>query len=97
MSDFTFSHDQQGHRYVAKDFAGELAGEINYRELDANLVAIDHTGTEPNFRGQGLASRLTKFALDDLRARGIKVVPICPFTADFLQQNSDYADLRHSA
>lgn len=93
MTDFTFSHDQDAQRYLAKSFDGRIAGEINYRILAPNLVAIDHTGTEPDFRGQGLAGKLTKFALDELRGRAMKVVPNCPFTANFIENDADYADL----
>jgi uncharacterized protein len=31
--------------------------------------------------------------LDDLRARGLALVPLCPFVADFITRHPEYADL----
>jgi len=33
------------------------------------------------------------FALDDARARGLQVLPICPFVIAFLQQHPEQRDL----
>jgi predicted GNAT family acetyltransferase len=32
-------------------------------------------------------------ALDDIRARGLRVVPFCPFVAGYIRRHSEYADL----
>ena len=59
-----------------------------------DVLTLTHTGTEPAFRGRGLASAVTEAALDDVRRRGEKVRPSCPFAAAFLQDHPEYADLR---
>ncbi|NLH71357.1 MAG: N-acetyltransferase, partial [Brooklawnia sp.] len=39
------------------------------------------------------ASQLTGFTLDDLRASGRKVLPLCPFTASYIASHPQYQDL----
>lgn len=71
---------------------GELISLVDY-VLRGDTMIVIHTGTEHRWRGQGLAAQVTQAALDDARARGLQVVPRCPFTADFIASHPDYADL----
>lgn len=71
---------------------GELAGWIRYGRRPGAVVLI-HTDVDPRFEGRGLGGRLVEGALDDLRARGLEVVPVCPFVADFIGRHPEYADL----
>ena len=48
---------------------------------------------DPAFEGRGIGSQLATFALDDARARGLAVVPRCPFFAAFIGRHPEYADL----
>jgi predicted GNAT family acetyltransferase len=34
-----------------------------------------------------------QWLLDDIRARGLRVTPICPFTVAFIERHPTYADL----
>lgn len=70
---------------------GELAGFAEYRGSEPR--AFTHTEIAEQFGGQGLATKLIRFALDDMRARGVLIVPLCPFVAKFLQDHHDYLDL----
>jgi hypothetical protein len=72
--------------------AGELAGFADY-VLSGETMTIPHAEVEPRFEGRGLGSRLARFALDDVRSRGLSVVPRCPFMAAYLKRHPDYADL----
>jgi predicted GNAT family acetyltransferase len=40
-----------------------------------------------------LGSLLLAGALDDLRARGLKLVPLCPFVASYIRRHPEQADL----
>jgi uncharacterized protein len=57
------------------------------------VVVLIHTEVEPAFEGQGLGARLVAGALEDLRARGLKLVPQCPFVRAYLRRHPDQADL----
>jgi predicted GNAT family acetyltransferase len=67
-------------------------GLVDYYER-GGVVVIPHTETLPDFGGRGLASRLVKFALDDIAEQGKKVNPACPFVAVFIKRNPEYAEL----
>ena len=72
--------------------AGELAGFAQYR-FRPGLIAFIHTEIDPGHEGQGLGSKLVAFALDDARARGLDVLPFCPFVNAFLREHPEYGDL----
>ena len=65
---------------------------MNYR-LAGMVMSLDHTETPLAARGRGLASRLVQGALDQIRARGIKITPRCPFVRAYVDRHPDYQDL----
>jgi predicted GNAT family acetyltransferase len=71
---------------------GEVAGEILYRR-STGAVALIHAEVSPSLEGQGLGARLVAGALDDIRARGLHVVPICPFVRSYLRRHPEYGEL----
>ena len=71
---------------------GDVAGFILYRRRP-EAVALVHTDMSPRLEGRGLGAKLVAGALDDLRARGLHVVPICPFVRAFIDRHPGYADL----
>ena len=72
---------------------GELAGYTQY-SLRRGRIAFIHTEVDESYEGLGLGTRLARAALDDARARGLVVIPYCPFIADFLERHLDeYRDL----
>ena len=78
-------------RYEAR-LDGQLAGIASYR-LTGDTITFTHTVVEPGFEGRGVGGALARTALDDARARGLRVVPRCPFFARWIQRHPDYADL----
>lgn len=69
-----------------------LAGYAQYRSRPG-LIAFTHTEIRDRFEGQGMASRLIAFALGDARARGLDVLPFCPFVNAYVQRHREYANL----
>jgi uncharacterized protein len=91
MSDVTVRDNPAELRYEALA-DGELIGSIRYR-TEPGLVVLVHTEVASAAEGTGVGSRLIRDALDDIRARGLHVVPLCPFVAAYIQRHPDYADL----
>ncbi|NNG19525.1 N-acetyltransferase [Naumannella sp. ID2617S] len=86
-----FHHDEQAHQYqVSQD--GQRVGLIDYRLAD-QVATFTHTETDLSVQGQGIAGKLTQFALDDVRSRGWRLVPRCPYTRSFVERHQEYADL----
>jgi predicted GNAT family acetyltransferase len=69
-----------------------LDGFASYRELPGKLE-IYHTVILPELEEQGLGSQLIAAALDDVRAKGLGVIPTCSFVGFFVGQHPEYADL----
>ncbi|MDT4989594.1 MAG: uncharacterized protein QOI74_3688 [Micromonosporaceae bacterium] len=72
---------------------GQPVGFVRYRPVEPGVSDFLHTEVDPAFEGRGLGSVLAEGALDDVRARGGRVVPTCPFIADYLKRHTEYADL----
>lgn len=79
------------HRYEVR-LDGALAGFTQYRSRPG-LIAFVHTEIDERLEGRGLASQLIRAALDDARAKGLAVLPFCPFVNSYIQHHRDYVDL----
>lgn len=71
---------------------GEQVGLAAY-VLDGSTVTFTHTEVTPELEGQGIGGDLVRGALDEVRRRGLTVVPQCPFVADWIEEHHEYADL----
>ncbi len=71
---------------------GTVVGFADYT-VGPGVIAIPHTEVDPAFEGRGLGSRLARAALDDIRQRGMRVAPHCPFIATYIRRHPEYADL----
>lgn len=71
---------------------GSVAGAAEYRREDGRVV-VTHTEIDDAHEGEGLGSALASGALDAIRAAGNRVVPVCPFTAGYIDRHEEYADL----
>ena len=79
------------HRYeLVED--GVVAAYADYTD-DGSVVVIPHVITDPAHRNRGLATAVVTAAFEDLRARGRRVVPSCPFAAAFVRSHPEWADL----
>ena len=71
---------------------GELAGFVQYNMRGGRLILV-HTEIHEDRAGHGLASILVAAALDDIRTRGLHIVPVCPFVESFIRHHPEYDDL----
>jgi predicted GNAT family acetyltransferase len=81
----------ESSRYEIRD--GErVLGQAAYRR-EAGRTVFTHTEIDPDAEGSGLGGKLVRGALDDVRARGERVVPQCSFVRGWIGRHDDYADL----
>jgi predicted GNAT family acetyltransferase len=71
---------------------GQLAGYLVYGSRPG-LIALVHTETLPEFEGRGFGGKLVRGALDHARARGMSVLPFCPFVNGWIERHPEYLDL----
>ena len=68
-------------------------GVIEY-EQRPGIVVLIHTEIAPAFEGRGLATRVIAGAIEDIRARGLKMVPVCSFVRAHLRRHPEDEDVR---
>ncbi len=61
--------------------------------LKPGVITFTHTEVPAALGGRGIGSLLAKAALDQVRQRGLKVVPLCPFIKAYIEKHADYQDL----
>jgi uncharacterized protein len=84
-------NNAEASRYEA--YVGvELAGFANYR-IRPDAIVFTHTEVDDAFEGKGVGSALVRGALDDVRAQGASIVPLCPFFAAFIRRHPEFRDL----
>ena len=62
---------------------GTRAGLAAYQRTP-QLVVMTHTEVDPAYEGRGVGSALVRGALDQVRAEGLHVLPVCPFVREWL-------------
>ncbi len=91
MATESLSHNPTLNRFeIAVD--GTLAGYAEY-ELQDGTFLFCHTEILPTFEGQGLASKLARYALNHARSNGLRAVPVCSFFEGYMKKHPEYADL----
>lgn len=71
---------------------GEWAGKAEYVTRDERRV-FTHTEVDDAYKGAGVGTRLVRYALEDMRARGVAVVPLCPFFRAYIRRHPEYEGL----
>ena len=84
----TLVNNLERERYEAL-IGGRPAAYSTY-EMEPGRVVITHTVVRPQFEGRGVGSRLAKFAVDDIRDRGLRIKPVCKFTQAWLRKHPEH-------
>ena len=79
-------------RYVLRSADGAEA-EMTFTKVSEKLIIIDHTEVPDAFRGQGAGLRLVTRAVEDARAAGRKIIPLCPFANAQFRRHPEWADV----
>jgi predicted GNAT family acetyltransferase len=90
-ADLTVTNNQAAERYEIR-LGDTMIGLAAYQRAK-DLVVFTHTEVDDGFEGAGVGSRLVREALDDTRAAGLLVLPICPFVHSYMTSHPEYADL----
>lgn len=56
-------------------------------------LAWDHTFTPRDLRHEGAAKKLLAHGVADMRARGLKVIPVCPYVQSQFDRHPDWQDV----
>ncbi|ARN79029.1 hypothetical protein BST97_14100 [Nonlabens spongiae] len=56
-------------------------------------IYLTHTEVPKGYEGQGIGFIIVKRALNDIKSKGLKLVPLCPFVAMYLKKNPEWKEL----
>jgi predicted GNAT family acetyltransferase len=73
------------------DIGGQVAIAAYDRRDD--VIAFTHTEVPEALAGQGIAGRLVKAALADVRAQSLKILPLCEYVAGYVDRHPEEQDL----
>jgi predicted GNAT family acetyltransferase len=86
----TVINNTAGNRFEVKE-GGHLAVIDYYR--DGDNIVFTHTGVPDALGGQGVASKMTKTALEYAKSAELGVVPLCPFVRAYIRRHPEYQEL----
>jgi len=83
-------HNEEARRFEL--YINGLRALLTYR-LSLDRIVLLHTEVPRSLEGQGLAAKLTRFALDFAREKRLGVIPLCPYASSFIRKHKEYQDL----
>lgn len=87
----TREHGQTKGRYVIQ--LGTDKAELTYSITTPTLFIADHTGVPDAFRGTGAGLALVTRMVEDARAEGFRIMPLCPFVNAQAKKHPEWADV----
>ena len=90
----TITHAEEGSKgtYTAH-VEGKPPAELTYSRASPSLIIIDHTGVPDALRGMGVGVALVRRAVEDARASGTKIMPLCPFAKAQIARHREWHDV----
>ena len=85
------------HNVGPATFSMSIAGQTAYLQyrLRQDRLIILHTEVPTALEGHGVGGRIVKAALEYAREKGMKVNPLCPFAAAYIERHPEYQPLLH--
>lgn len=70
-----------------------IAGEMTYSHAGPDKIIIDHTEVNPDYKGQGIGTKLLSGAVDYARKNHLKIMPLCPFAKSVFDKDPSLGDV----
>ncbi|WP_274424411.1 GNAT family N-acetyltransferase [Chelativorans sp. YIM 93263] len=87
----TREEDSSKGRYLIR--IEEHAAEMTYSRAGERLIIIDHTSVPDALRGRRLGEALVTRAVEDARAEGRRIIPLCPFAKSVIARHPEWQDV----
>ncbi|WP_347372989.1 GNAT family N-acetyltransferase [Aequorivita sp. Q41] len=82
--------DKEKNRFVVIIDAHQAYIEYS---LKSDYYSLNHTIVDKELSGKGVASELTEKVLMEIKQRGLKIVPSCPFIKKFIAKHPEWEPL----
>ena len=81
---------EEKNRFVLLNDEAKEIGEITWSDAGPDIMIIDHTFVEPEYRGQKLAEKLVLNGVELARREGKKIIPLCPYAKKEFERKPEY-------
>ena len=85
--------DETTHGVYRAELEGSRPAELTWRAMGPVRIA-NHTFVPPEMRGRGVAQQLVEAMVEDARAQGFKIEPMCSYVDALFRRHADWADVR---
>lgn len=83
--------DSKGSAYLKHE--GKTAAEMTFSIASKQLIIIDHTEVNENYRGQQLGRQLLDALVQKARDEDFKIMPLCPYARSEFQKDASIQDV----
>ncbi|WP_282630876.1 GNAT family N-acetyltransferase [Empedobacter sedimenti] len=84
--------DEKNGVFMLLDDNNKEVGELTFMLKDEQML-INHTGVNPELRGQGLAEKLVLEAVDYARKNQLKIRPFCSYVSVYVGKHPEVQDV----
>lgn len=81
------------HRFYIEEDGVEI-GEMTYAFVGDNIIDINSTFINEDYRGRDLGLKLIEKAVSFMRANNIKAIPSCPYVEKVFNETPEYSDVK---
>ena len=84
---------EEKNRFVLLNDEAKEIGEMTWLDAGQDIMIIDHTFVEQEYRGQKLAEKLVLNGVELARREGKKIIPLCPYAKKEFERKPEYQDV----
>lgn len=78
----------ESNRIFCENDEKKVVAEITFPEVESGVFCINHTFTDTALRGQGIADKLIKLAVEKIKSQNGKITATCSYAQHWLKKNN---------
>ncbi len=87
VASLTLRNNAEENQYEMALFGSDIA-LITYAR-SGDILTLLHTEVPPDYKGQGIADKITHDVFEEAKARGWKIAPSCPYAAIYVRRHPE--------
>jgi len=86
-----WQHESNGKLFIEEN--GSEVAFMTYTFAGETKIIIDHTEVRAGNEGKGLGKHLVTAAVEFVRGKHIKILPLCPFAKAVFDKTPEFSDV----
>lgn len=84
-------NDKNGFFHI--DIDGKTIAKMTFVFAGNDKIIIDHTEVNEAYNGKGFGKMMVEKAVEYVREKGIKIIPLCPFAKKIIDKTPEFQDV----